>query len=117
MHGKMRDTSFRWAQKGIIICNKRALLFTLVCLFSKTNLVVALFLGKDWMKSVISREMNANVTMTVKMMTSVVLMDARKTVQKFLVKNMVNSITKFAFNFTFLMLHFAVIIDDSIFIS
>lgn len=42
------------------------------------------------MESVISKETNANVTMTVKMMTSVALMDAKKNVLKSQAKNMVN---------------------------
>lgn len=42
------------------------------------------------MESVISKETNASVTMTVKMMTSVALMDAKKNVLKSQAKNMVN---------------------------
>ena len=45
------------------------------------------------MQSVIGiKEMNANVTMTVKITTSVVSMAAEKTAQKFQVKNTVNFI-------------------------
>lgn len=53
------------------------------------NQVDAHCLGRVWTESVISKGMNASVTMTVKMTTSVVSMVVRRNVLKCLVKNMV----------------------------